>query len=75
MYKCRHGGMCDYKERGAKQKTPEPKDLVEVVRCKDCKHYDLMLGWCDIHSHYTDEILDTWDMFMDDDYCSDGERR
>lgn len=43
-------------------------DVVEVVRCRDCKHYDS--GTCNHFGYYTyapdvDE----------DDYCSYGERR
>lgn len=43
-----------------------PADVVEVVRCKDCRHYDK--GAC-------------WDQaaygrcWREDDYCSYGERR
>ena len=84
--KCRHRGMCDYRENenicsfdghcGAKEKTPEPKDLVEVVRCKDCKHYkDASTGWCDIHSDFLDHLNADWRMFNANDYCSLGEVR
>ena len=45
------------KEMGAKQ-----ADLVEVVRCKDCKHYNNM-------------CLMTDDGTSLDDFCSYGERR
>lgn len=40
-------------------------DVVEVVRCKDCKHYDH--GVC-IHDF-------ACNLIRDDDYCSYGERR
>ena len=56
---------------------------VEVVRCKDCKHWHEKTGWCNQHSHFWDargcfchpwESRD-WKMFNADDYCSYGERR
>ena len=45
-------------------------DAVEVVRCKDCKHYNESEQGCDhfgyySHTPYVDE----------DDFCSYGERR
>lgn len=43
-------------------KPHKPKDMVEVVRCKDCKHYDE--EFCHIHDGYIE----------DDDYCSYGAR-
>ena len=48
--------------------------FVEVVRCKDCKHYHTELGWCDINSTFIKEHSE-WRMFNDDDFCSYGERR
>ena len=39
-------------------------DFVEVVRCKDCKHY--VCGIC-IHEF-------AFNLIRDDDYCSYGER-
>lgn len=43
------------------------EDVVEVVRCKDCKHYRTDEdGWCIYHE----------DCYLKpDDYCSYGERR
>lgn len=54
------------------ERTPEK--AINVVRCKDCKHYNTEPdGWCDIHSHYHD---DDWGTCFDpDDYCSYGETR
>lgn len=46
-------------------------DAVEVVRCKDCKHWNEGIGWCDQHSHYEE---DEWNMFSADDFCSYGEK-
>ena len=46
-------------------------DVVEVVRCKDCKHYDN--GFCYNPNTYDDEktrgnTIPNW-------FCADGERR
>ena len=42
-----------------------PVDAVEVVRCRDCKHYDN--GFCvGYHAHHD---------IMPDDFCSYGERK
>lgn len=58
-------------------------DVVEVVRCKDCKHYAPEIEYCGIHSHfvtrngdfcYPDESSE-WKTFSPEDYCSQGERR
>ena len=38
-------------------------DAIEVVRCKDCKHW--RTSYCVIHG-------DSWE---ETDYCSDGERK
>ena len=51
-------------------------DVVEVVRCKDCKHYSLaMLKCCfpldDKHS-FDEYVPPIW---QPNDYCSHGERR
>lgn len=45
-------------------------NAVEVVRCKECKHYSIegettQFGWCGYWNKPTDEMR----------YCSDGERR
>lgn len=53
-------------------------DVVEIVRCKDCKHYVLHTlfgrtqGWCE-------RLCDEFDKSLahgteEDDYCSHGER-
>lgn len=47
-------------------------DVVPVVRCKDCKHFNigvLGLNWCAAHSY--DELIEC----KENDYCSYGERR
>ena len=48
----------------------EPADVVQVVRCKDCKFYtsmrpDIKTGICDLNVHH----------MGDDGFCSCGERR
>ena len=50
----------------AKQITDAPTvDAVEVVRCRDCKHYNE--GFCvGYHAHHD---------IMPDDFCSYGERK
>ena len=45
-------------------------DAVEVVRCKDCKHYDGERCEHDRHAH---QEFAVW--AYDDDFCSYGERR
>lgn len=57
----------DFNERQARNIEQMMKDgkLIEVVRCKDCEHYDTYgcadgFGWCD-----------TWDMGCNDGgYCN-----
>ena len=39
-------------------------DAVEVVRCKDCKHWDSDFLWCDRKNV----------RMVEDDFCSYGER-
>ncbi len=48
-------------------------DVAEVVRCKDCKHYDL--GVC--LKIYQDGNLhsEAWQSRKPEDFCSYGERR
>ena len=43
-------------------------DAVEVVRCKDCKHYNGT--WC-----LVDDDIDMWKTVELDGFCSNGERR
>lgn len=58
-------------------------DAVEVVMCKDCKHWHEETGWCAHHSHFIDSEGEAchlwesanWKMFDDNDYCSYGERK
>ena len=63
-------------------KTPTV-DAVEVVRCKDCKHWHEETGWCYHHSHFVDSEggfchpweSNDWKMLNADDFCSYGERK
>ena len=51
-------------------------NAVEVVRCKDCKHYDNSEGicWCKLNSKFFPGGFD-WHGFPEDGFCSYGERR
>ena len=49
-------------------------DAVEVVRCRDCKHWDSETWFCDNHSTFGHHGLE-WNMFSEDDFCSYGERK
>ena len=50
-------------------------DVVEVVRCKDCKYYDD--GECDYHSEPKEmRQYERWTFDVsENDYCRYGERR
>ena len=58
-------------------------DAVEVVRCKDCKHWHEETGWCNHHSHFIGAKGEAchpwesheWKMLNAEDFCSYGERR
>lgn len=47
----------------------ESVDVVPVVRCRECKHYEVckngVNGWCNKHERPTDITY----------FCADGERR
>ena len=51
-------------------------DAVEVVRCKDCMHYDNSEGiqWCHLNSKFYRGGMD-WHSFPEDGFCSYGERK
>ena len=48
----------------------------EVVRCKDCRHYDNSEGicWCKLNSKFYPGGMD-WHSFPEDGFCSYGERK
>ena len=45
-------------------KDIEPADVVQVVRCKDCKYFQNKHHWCDLNETNFDS----------DQFCSYGER-
>lgn len=52
-------------------------DAVEVVRCRECRHYDIY-GYkiCTLHSSLPSKYGRGANLYMDkDDFCSYGERR
>ncbi len=49
--------------------------IAHVVRCGECIHYSPDGDWCEINSHFYDELLEDWNAFGEDDFCSFGERR
>ena len=51
-------------------------DAVEVVRCKDCIHYDNSEGicWCHLNSKFYPGGFD-WHSFPEYGFCSYGERK
>lgn len=49
-------------------------DVVEVVRCKDCKHWDCY-GGEDAHKGDCSELVGLDSCMYEDDFCSYGERR
>lgn len=49
-------------------------DAVEVVRCKDCKHWNEETGFCEQRSHFSENGM-WWDVYGEEEFCSDGERR
>ena len=56
-------------------------DVVEVVRCKECRFWDSVTGFCEKHSYFKDSDglscspADSPDFtfFKEDDFCSYGE--
>jgi hypothetical protein len=52
----------------------EPRDLVEVTRCRDCKYW-YCYGGEDAHKGDCTELVGLDSCMYEDDYCSYGERR
>ena len=53
-----------------------PADVVEVVRCKDCKHFIPQTGWGFGRCSHLEDRLDVFEVIMlDNDYCSDGKQK
>lgn len=73
------GRMYATKEFITLQKKIESGQLVEVVRCKDCKYYyhyggtsllAVKAGWCKRRTRYDEDIR-----MLQDDFCSYGKRK
>lgn len=68
---CKAHMVCDLNEYGFETcDNYISLNVVEVVRCKDCRHYNASgcsdgFGWCESMNNGT----------HDDRYCSDGERK
>lgn len=51
-------------------------DVVEVVRCKNCQHYNKRYHRCNLHSEEPDQYSTGFIFEMqEDNFCSCGERR
>ena len=61
--------MCHFPDQCSEFKNRT--NCVEVVRCKDCKHYKKDSFWCCMNSEDRGE----WFNWYEDDFCSYGERR
>lgn len=58
--------IAELAKQAADQMVNDERDLVPVVRCKDCRSWDRFLSICRFHGDaYFDE----------DDFCSRAERR
>ena len=55
--------IAEFAKRAADQYVNEQRDLVPVVRCRDCKNNGIFYA-CMFHG----------EMFTEDDFCSKGER-
>ena len=83
LAKIKKCGEYDYEDVLAVIASQNTVDAVEVVRCKDCKHWHEETGWCTKHSHFVGfdgmachpSQSSEWKMFNADDFCSNGERR
>ena len=61
----RQNGKTAMREQLSMKWNVPPKDMVEVVRCKDCNEYQSKFRWCRLHDGEMQEM----------DYCSYGERK
>ena len=84
IYRIKGQAECTIKEVGFRggqaeivpiQIVENPTDIVQVVRCKDCKHYDNSEGihWCHLNSKFGKWAMD-WHSFPEDGFCSYGEK-
>lgn len=85
--------VCEYDEAGfcmTYQAVPVEEiqqapaaDVVEVVRCGECKRYHEETGYCDKNSHFIDSEgmscspaeSPNWTIWDENDFCSYGERK
>lgn len=69
-----YGSMIGLKTALSCVNTLPSADVVEVVRCKDCKHYDFRNAKCLLHSEYADQYSSGFNFEMySKDFCSYGE--
>lgn len=77
------GEYCGYCMEDINLGSIPTADVVEVVRCRECKHYHAGTGWCDQLSYFQTsdgepcspaESMD-WKMFQENDFCSHGKRK
>lgn len=64
---CHYHGYRTWRDECCAAWKPKEKEtnMVEVVRCKDCKHWNKSTGHCPYNSIFT---VDNW-------FCADGERQ
>ena len=76
IYKTRKGFEKHFPGHYLGKDGVELVEYVEVVRCKDCKHYDNSEGiqWCHLNSKFEQWGTD-WHSFPEDGFCSYGERK
>lgn len=60
--------------RSTCEKFTPTADVVEVVRCKDCKHCEKIIDQFDNDWYFCTETVNKAEV-KPDDYCSYGERR
>ena len=73
-----YGGLLSMKYCRSAVVTAPTADVVEVVRCKDCKYYIPKENLADEYANPigADGLCDNTDKYTDeDDYCSYGERK
>lgn len=66
---CKKDGKCPMACAAKIMRRTDP-DMVPVVRCKDCKHYERGECYHERHNHHSQSIQQN-----EDDFCSYGERR
>lgn len=58
--------IAELAKKAADQLVNDERDLVNVVRCNDCRNWDYSLAICRFHGDTN---------FDEDDFCSRGDRR